>query len=249
MSFIRRYGSFPSSQVINQIEGVVIVDLPPPSTIEGVSTGVVGVVGEFADFTYAVNVDGQGNVTTKPQPVEVTSAQDMVNKVGGFDATLGDFGGDDGSGFATVANKRFSRLVICPVNLASSKGTRLWRELPTNTVNAAPVVPMQAVTVAAGTEFKSGANRVKLGKQFTFTGDIAYLSRTTGQQNASGSGSQAVFQDAGLPTGRFVQSLDGTGIVQLGLQSRKFSKEEATGFVEWLLAWGAQNGITYEKTH
>ncbi len=197
MSFIRRYGSFPSSQVINQIEGVVIVDLPPPSTIEGVSTGVVGVVGEFADFTYAVNVDGQGNVTTKPQPVEVTSAQDMVNKVGGFDATLGDFGGDDGSGFATVANKRFSRLVICPVNLASSKGTRLWRELPTNTVNAAPVVPMQAVTVAAGTEFKSGANRVKLGKQFTFTGDIAYLSRTTGQQNASGSGAQAVFQDAG----------------------------------------------------
>jgi hypothetical protein len=56
-------------------------------------------------------------------------------------------------------------------------------------------------------------------------------------------------KDAGLPTGRFVQSLDGTGIVQLGLQSRKFSKEEATGFVEWLLAWGAQNGITYEKTH
>lgn len=56
-------------------------------------------------------------------------------------------------------------------------------------------------------------------------------------------------KDAGLPTGRFVQSLDGTGIVQLGLQSRKFSKDEATQFVEWLLAWSAQNGIEHEKTN
>ena len=202
MSFIRRYGSFPSAQVINQIEGVVIVDVPPPSTIEGVSTGVVGIVGEFADFSYAVNVDGQGNVTTKSQPVEVTSAQDMANKVGGFDSTLGDFGGDDGNGFTAVANKRFSRLVVCPVNLASSKGTRLWRELPTNTAAAAPVVPMQAATVRAGTEFKSGNDRVKVGKSVTFTAELAYASGINGQQNnSSGPAAQAVFQCA---TGDFV---------------------------------------------
>jgi hypothetical protein len=53
-------------------------------------------------------------------------------------------------------------------------------------------------------------------------------------------------KDSGMSTGRFVQSLDGTGIVQLGLQSRKFSKEEATEFVEWLLAWSAQNGIEHD---
>lgn len=204
MGFIRRYQSFPSSQVISQIEGVVIVDLPPPSTIEGVNTGVVGIVGEFADMTYAVSVDGSGNVTAKPQPVEVTSAQDMINKVGGWDASLGDFGGDDGNGFAAISGKRFSRLVICPVNLASAKGARVWRELPTNksATNATPIVPMQATTIAAGTEFKSGANRVKLGAAVSFTSGMALASGTNGAQgNNSGPAAQATFQSA---TGDFI---------------------------------------------
>jgi hypothetical protein len=48
---------------------------------------------------------------------------------------------------------------------------------------------------------------------------------------------------------RVIPNLDGTGIVQLGYQTRHFTKEQAVEFVEWLLAWGAQNGITYEKTH
>jgi hypothetical protein len=56
-------------------------------------------------------------------------------------------------------------------------------------------------------------------------------------------------KDNDLNQGQIVPSLDGTGIVQLGLQSRHFSKEEASDFVEWLNAWGAENGITFtEKT-
>lgn len=186
MSFVRRFSSFPSTSVISQIEGVVIVDATPPAPIEGVNTGVVGVVGEFADMTYAVSVDGSGNVATKAQPVEVTSAQDMVNKVGGWDATIGDFGGDDGNGFATVDGKRFSRLVICPVNLASSKAVRLWRELPTNksATSATPVVPMQPGFVPAGTEFKVGSHRVKLGKSVTFTADLPIVAGSNGVQTA-----------------------------------------------------------------
>jgi len=175
MSFVRRYSTFPSAQVISQIEGIVIVDLTPPTSFEGVNTGVVGLVGEFADMTYAVSVDGAGNVTTKARPVEVTSAQDMLNKVGGFDPTLGDFGGDDGNGFVAINGKRFSRLVLCPVNLASPKGVRLWRELPLNrsTTSAAPVTPMTASTISAGTEFYLGDNSAKLAKTVTFTADAA----------------------------------------------------------------------------
>jgi hypothetical protein len=45
---------------------------------------------------------------------------------------------------------------------------------------------------------------------------------------------------------RVLPNLDGTGIVQLGFQTRRFSKEQASEFVEWLLAWGAEHGITYE---
>ena len=50
-------------------------------------------------------------------------------------------------------------------------------------------------------------------------------------------------KDTGLTEGKFVPSLDGLGIVQLGLQTRKFTKEQAIEFVEWLTAWAAQNGV------
>lgn len=197
MSFIRRFSSMPSAQTISQIEGVVIVDVPPPTAIAGVSTGVVGAVGEFADMTYAVSVDGSGNVTTKPQPFEITSAQDMVGSFGSFDATIGDFGGDDGNGFAMLDGKRFSRLVICPVNLASSKGVRVWRELPTNNANAQPATSILPGTVEAGTEFKLGNDRVKLAKTVNFASDLAFASGTDGAQgNNSGPAPEGTFQSA-----------------------------------------------------
>jgi len=40
-----------------------------------------------------------------------------------------------------------------------------------------------------------------------------------------------------------IPNLDSTGIVQLGIQTRKFTKEQASEFVEFLLAWCANNGI------
>ena len=54
-------------------------------------------------------------------------------------------------------------------------------------------------------------------------------------------------KDSGLNEGRILPSLDGTGIVQLGQQTRKFTKEQASEFVEWLHAWGAENGVTFEQ--
>jgi len=50
----------------------------------------------------------------------------------------------------------------------------------------------------------------------------------------------------GLPQGQIVPSLDGSGIVQLGLQTRDFSKERAAEFITFLEAWGANNGIIYK---
>lgn len=190
MSFIRRYNSFPSQQVISQIEGVVVIDLPPPASIEGINTGIVGAVGEFADFTYATTVDGSGNVSTKYEPVQVTSAQDMLDKVGGFDPSLGDFGGDDGNGFVAVANKRFAGLVLCPVNLASSKGVKVYRELPLckSASDASPIVPLQAAAILAGTEFKSGANRVHIGASFSFLATGPIVQGLDGSQTAGGPG-------------------------------------------------------------
>jgi NinB protein len=57
-------------------------------------------------------------------------------------------------------------------------------------------------------------------------------------------------KDTSKEQGKLVPSLDGTGIVQLGLQSRNFTKDEASEFTEWLLMWCATHGIdNVEPTH
>lgn len=54
-------------------------------------------------------------------------------------------------------------------------------------------------------------------------------------------------RDNDIKTGVVIPNLSGDGIVQLGFQTRKFTKEQASEFVEWLNAWGAEHGITYSQ--
>ena len=54
-------------------------------------------------------------------------------------------------------------------------------------------------------------------------------------------------KDNGIKTGVVIPNLAGDGIVQLGMQTRKFTKEQASEFMEWLHAWGAEHGVTYEQ--
>lgn len=54
-------------------------------------------------------------------------------------------------------------------------------------------------------------------------------------------------KDTGRGRGDLVASLDGGDVIQLGLQSRKFTKAEGADFIEWLLAWSAQNGIDVKE--
>jgi hypothetical protein len=56
-------------------------------------------------------------------------------------------------------------------------------------------------------------------------------------------------KDQGLNGAKIIPSLDGSGIVQLGFQTRKFTKEQASEFVEFLLAWSAENGITLNDSN
>ena len=53
-------------------------------------------------------------------------------------------------------------------------------------------------------------------------------------------------KDSGIKTGAVIPNLAGDGIIQLGMQTRKFTKQQASEFVEWLYAWGAENGVTFE---
>jgi len=54
--------------------------------------------------------------------------------------------------------------------------------------------------------------------------------------------------ETGLHASKIVPSLDGHRLVQLGLQSRKFTKDQASQFVDWLQAWCAEKGIELEST-
>jgi len=54
-------------------------------------------------------------------------------------------------------------------------------------------------------------------------------------------------KDNGLKTSAVIPNLAGDGIVQLGMQTRNFTKEQASEFVEWLHAWGAEHGVPFEQ--
>ena len=46
---------------------------------------------------------------------------------------------------------------------------------------------------------------------------------------------------------KVMPSIDGERVVQLGHQSRRFTKEQAISFTEWLLYWANTNGVTIDE--
>lgn len=180
--FIRFFSNFPSVAEITEISGSFIIDVPPPTIPPLTGFGKTIMIGEFADMSFSTDVDADGHVSSRLQPVEIFSSQDLVDKVGGFDPSLGDFGGSMGNGFIALRNKRFSGgLIVVPLNLASNRGARLVRELPTNLsdTDPSPVVPMQQAVVLSGSEFLDvDGDRVHLGKSGFFSDASDYLHGT-----------------------------------------------------------------------
>ena len=57
-------------------------------------------------------------------------------------------------------------------------------------------------------------------------------------------------RQAGTPLhhdGRVVPSIDGERVVQLGVQTSKFHKREASEFIEYLFAFGGEHGIQWSN--
>jgi hypothetical protein len=55
-------------------------------------------------------------------------------------------------------------------------------------------------------------------------------------------------RDIGEGGGKVIPNLDNTGIVQLGTQTRNFTQEQGSEFIEWLYSWAANNGVTLNDT-
>jgi len=112
-------------------------------------------------------------------------------------------------------------------------------------------------------------NGLKVGKQFqveikykqrsneqnekfhAIIGDIAKQAQHMGHKWDAESWKRLMvdkyLRETGFMNSPIIPNLDGTGIIQLGFQTRKFSKEQASEFVEFLLAWCADNGIELKE--
>lgn len=51
-------------------------------------------------------------------------------------------------------------------------------------------------------------------------------------------------REIGITGGKIIPNLDGSGVVQLGVQTKHFNTDQASQFIEWLYAWAANNGVT-----
>lgn len=156
-------------------------------------------LGEFTDHTYAVAVDASGVVTSDPRPVQIFNPTDADLKLGGLDSTTGHWGGALGNGWEQIQHDWNGNLVCVPINRCSSRGIRMWRDLPTNqsATVAEPIVTVSEGVVPAGYEFKSVANRVLTGARVVFGATPHYLAKTDG-----------VIAVAGLPAA--TQTFDST---------------------------------------
>lgn len=94
-------------------------------------------------------------------------------------------------------------------------------------------------------------------KYHAMIGDITPYFEFMGRRDWSGEDVKRLLIDAfarirnqeGRPLkqgGRVVPSIDGSGVVHLGVQSRQFTKEEASEFIEFLYAYGANLGVEWD---
>ena len=189
-TFVRGFDSMPTIEEISQIEGIFLVDNLPSGGLGAAPSGFGCLVGEFADMSRSFEVDQSGQVVANYRPDFVLSQADLVTKFGGFDSTLGQFGAAMGNGYAAVAGKTFgnARLLCLPVLLASQYAGRMWRQLPTckSATDPTPIVPLVAVAVPAGYEFKTGSSRVRTAVAKTFTADQYFSSGVDGAVTAAG---------------------------------------------------------------
>lgn len=56
-------------------------------------------------------------------------------------------------------------------------------------------------------------------------------------------------RETGRTHGKIIPNLDQNGVVEVGIQSRRFSVSDGGEFIEWLYAWGTENGITFSEAY
>lgn len=175
MAFVRVFRTSPGSAVLTNIESVDIIDAPPPTLPLGAATGAVMLVGEFE----------RGALE---RPIEIFSANDQLEKIGGLGyvttasthdgAVARQSGGAEnwnGNGFVYLRNKKWRRLLVTRVD--NSAGEVQFSRLACLTGGAGPFSATTADTIVFRlngttdiTSTVTGTKGIKLGASGTFTG-------------------------------------------------------------------------------
>jgi hypothetical protein len=216
VGFTRRWTYDPGNSVLQQIEGVDILDRAPPAVINGVGSGTVNIVGEFEN--------GPFGVTT-----EVTSATQLAAVFGGFGYTYSGIVGQNpcarqryadsaispefwnGNGAVQLTGKRYSRLLVMRVDtsVGSVTFTRQANLLGASLFRY-PLTTGQHLDVS----IDGGAATV-----CTFTGTPATVNSTSGETYANiTAGMQAVLGVDGLAN--FTVTFLGTDTTQAAVIAR-----------------------------
>ena len=118
------------------------------------------------------------------------------------------------------------------------------------------VWPKVKAALAAGRKLTlevkdASKSREQEQKYHAIIGDIAKQAQHMGAKWDSETWKRLLVDKYCRETGlnsQIMANLDNDGLVQLGFQTRKFTKEQASEFVEFLLAWCAENGIELKET-
>lgn len=120
-NFIRRFLTDPGNDVLLQIESINILDLEPPSAIQGVGAGTAMIVGEFENgpFKTATEVSGPEDLKNSFGTFGYEYAGTVANNPSArsrlADAAIAaEFW--NGNGIVQLSGKRFARLVIVRVD-------------------------------------------------------------------------------------------------------------------------------------
>jgi len=93
----------------------------------------------------------------------------------------------------------------------------------------------------------AGRSNEQNEKYHAIIGDIAKQAQHMGAKWSAEDWKRLLVQEfcrqSGLESGQIIPNLAGDGICQLGRQTRKFTKEQASEFVAFLICWCDQNGI------
>jgi hypothetical protein len=138
MTFVRRFTSDPGDEVIEQIEGIVLISRDPPAQISGAFAGTVMLLGEFEDGPFNV-------------PTEIENGGDLLANFGAFGFTYGglascnpcargrkadnvtSFEYWNGNAFVWLSQKKFGGLIVARVD--TSVGAVEFTRLPAITGN------------------------------------------------------------------------------------------------------------------